>query len=177
MIDRLTRGIGRIAGAGGGGGSDRQCHRHAWTAQLRATTAAVGVMNPLLRTDDAAAAPDDVPLIIIVFIQLTHRGRGGVIPNSEQEGSRHGQRPKDHGEKLASGLTEVNMTSDGGVPKGSSILWCADFSHKCRLCPVGIVPTKRKDPQSADARITIPTVGRYEKYGVFGNIWNLAISN
>ena len=56
-----------------------------------------------------------------------------MILNSEQEGSRHGQRPKDHVEKLESGLTEVKMTLDGGVPKGSNIMICADFSHKCGL--------------------------------------------
>ena len=52
---------------------------------------------------------------------------------TKQEGGCHRQRTKDHGEKLGSGLTEVNMTSDGGVPYDMQI------SPEMRTCPHHVV--------------------------------------
>ncbi len=112
---------------------------------------------PLSNDTNAATTPQDVPLII--FIQLmhnTHQGGGGC----KQEGGRHGQRTKDHGEKIGSGLLEVNMTSKGGVPRGSDLAYTIflyqtydmQISLRIRTCPqwkmtvCGQFPPK-KDPQ------------------------------
>ncbi len=66
---------------------------------------------------------------------------------TKQEGGCHRQRTKDHGEKLGSGLTEVNMTSDGGVPYDMQISFSrnADLSTSCCVkCHMRVDSSRQK---------------------------------